>query len=170
MTAPRVVFDCVVFLQGAARETGPAGACFRLMNEGALTLCMSPQVLAEVSDVLTRPRSRQRFKTLTAERVEALLREVRNRAALLDPVPGIFAYPRDPDDEPYVNVAVAAGARYLVTWDKDLLDLMNEATPEGKDFRQRFPDLTILDPVAFLRRFSSKEEEQPPTERTLIGP
>ena len=32
---PRVVFDCVVCLQGAARETGPAGACFRLMTEGA---------------------------------------------------------------------------------------------------------------------------------------
>jgi putative PIN family toxin of toxin-antitoxin system len=124
MTTPRAVFDCVVFLQGAARETGPAGACFRLLTEGRLTLCLSPPIFSEVSDVLTRPKTQQRFKTLTAERVEAFLREVQNRAVLCDTVPEVFSYPRDPDDEPYVNLAVAAGANYLVTWDNDLLDLM----------------------------------------------
>jgi predicted nucleic acid-binding protein len=70
---------------------------------------------------------------------------------LLDPVPEVFTYPRDPDDEAYVNLALAACAPYLVSWDKDLLDLANESTAEGKGFRQRFPDLSILDPVAFLR-------------------
>jgi len=160
----RAVFDCVVFLQGAARETGPAGACFRLMKEGAVTLCLSPQVLAEVSDVLTRPKSRQRFKTLTAERVQTFLQELRAKAVFFDAVPQVFTYPRDPDDEPYVNLALVAGARYLVTWDNDLLDLMNEATPEGKDFRQRFPNLAILNPVDFLQQLSPKEGQSPSAE------
>jgi len=147
---PRVVFDCVVCLQGAARETGPAGACFRLMTEDAVTVCVSNSVLAQVADVLTRRKVRQRFKTLTGDRVEAFLRELRSRAVMFDPVPEVFTYPRDPDDEPYVNLAVAAGAKYLVTWDKDLLDLMAE-TPPGTDFRARFPGLVILTPVAFRR-------------------
>ena len=34
----------------------------------------------------------------------------------------------------------------LVTRDKDLLDLADDA-----DFRDRYPKLTILDPVAFIR-------------------
>lgn len=162
MTPPGVVFDCVVCLQGAARETGPDGACFRLLSAGAVTAYLSPAVLAEVDDVLRRPKSRQRFKTLTAARVEAFLGELHRRAVLIDPVPQVFTYPRDPGDEPYLNLAIAAKARYLVTWDNDLLDLMNEAVAEGQDFRQRFPDLTILDPVAFLRQFPREPSGSPP--------
>lgn len=42
---------------------------------------------------------------------------------------------------------------------------MNQATPEGKDFRQRFPGLSILTPVAFLQALSPKEEEPPAPRR-----
>jgi predicted nucleic acid-binding protein len=44
------------------------------------------------------------------------------------------------------NLAIASGAAYLATWDKDLLDLMGD---EGA--RQQFPALTILEPPALLR-------------------
>ena len=43
----RVVFDCVVCLQGAARESGPAGACIRLMRDDLITVYLSPAILAE---------------------------------------------------------------------------------------------------------------------------
>jgi putative PIN family toxin of toxin-antitoxin system len=144
-----VVFDCVVCLQGAARETGPAGTCFQLMKNGQITAYVSHATLAELADVLNRPKLRQRFKALTPERVDTFLQELQNAAALVDTVPQAFTYPRDPDDEPYVNLALAAGANYLVTWDKDLLDLM-EDNAEGSDFRSRFPNLRILTPVALL--------------------
>ena len=68
-------------------------------------------------------------------------------------MPPVFSYPRDPKDEPYVNLAVAAGLRYLVSRDKDLLDLMQDPS-----FQQRFPDLMILDPVTFLRALSSEPQ------------
>jgi uncharacterized protein len=163
---PGAVFDCVVFLQAAARETSPAGACFRLLIEATITLYVSPEILTEISEVLRRPKLRQRFKTVTPERVDAFLRELQNRAVLLNAVPEVFTYPRDPDDEPYVNLAVAARARYLVTWDKDLLDLANDATAEGSAFQQRFPDLRIVDPVAFLRVFAPTQTSKPYTEET----
>jgi hypothetical protein len=51
-----VVFDCVVCLQGAARESGPAGACFRLMSEGHLAVYASHATLAEIVDVRHRPK------------------------------------------------------------------------------------------------------------------
>jgi putative PIN family toxin of toxin-antitoxin system len=137
------------------------------MSDGQVTLCVSRSTLAEVSDVLNRPKSRQRFKTLTPERTEAFLRELQKAAVLVDSVPEVFSYPRDPDDEPYVNLALAAGAPYLVTWDNDLLDLMEE-NPDGAAFRSRFPGLRILTPVAFLRELASlravPSEEQGPVE------
>jgi predicted nucleic acid-binding protein len=49
-----------------------------------------------------------------------------------------------------VNLALVTGSRLIVSRDKDLLSLMDLAQPEGKDFRARFPDLRILNPVAFL--------------------
>src|SRR5207253_1176882 len=93
---PGVIFDCVVCLQGAAREAGPAGACFRLMRDGQVTVYVSHSTLVEVADVLNRPKLRLRFKTLTGERVEAFLRELKEVAMVVDPVPQAFTYPRDP--------------------------------------------------------------------------
>lgn len=142
----RAVFDCMVYLQAVTNERGPAFACFCLVDGGEVTLCVSAENLAEAQDVLTRPELQAKFPRLTPERAEAFLRNVRAKAVLVDAVPEQFSYLRDPDDEPYLNLALAAGAKYLVSRDKDLLDLMNNV-----DFRRRFPDLTILDPVAFLQ-------------------
>ena len=58
----------------------------------------------------------------------------------------MFVLSRDPKDEPYLNLAIATDASYLVSRDNDLLDLMTDS-----EFRTQHPDLKILDPVAFLR-------------------
>ena len=53
--APGVVFDCVIFLQGVGRESGPSFACLELCERGTVTLYVSPRILREVVDVLLRP-------------------------------------------------------------------------------------------------------------------
>ncbi len=167
-TPPGTVFDCVVFVQALANTKGPAYVCNQLVDTGRVRLFLSPQVVAEVADVLRRPKLQKKLATLTPTKVEAFLRDLASKAVSLTQVPTVFSYPRDPKDEPYVNLALAAGARYLVTWDKDLLDLMDEDDLEGKDFRQRFPGLTILNPVAFLEELRHRVQEpgplrEPPT-------
>jgi putative PIN family toxin of toxin-antitoxin system len=163
-TPPGAVFDCTVFLQALVNRKGPAFACKQLVDDGQVVLFLSQQVLAEVTEVLNRPELHQKLPALTAERVQAFLADLAARATTVADVPLQFSYPRDPKDEPYLNLALAAGARYLVAWDKDLLDLMNEHTPDGKDFRQRFPALTILTPVSFLREFSPSQGGNPQPE------
>src|SRR5438046_2790045 len=148
----RVVFDCMIFLQAAARPLGPAAECLRLVNAGRLELFLSPEIVAEVRDVLTRPRTLKKFPALTHEAVDLFLRDVQNQAVIMDQVPHSFSLPRDPKDEPYLNLAVAFGASYLVSRDRDLLDLM-----EDEAFRQAFPDLVILDPVELLRMLAAEE-------------
>jgi putative PIN family toxin of toxin-antitoxin system len=140
------VFDCMLFLQAVTNEAGPAFACFRFVEEGKLTLCLSPEILAEVKDVLARPKLRRKFASLTEERVDEFLRTAAAKAVVLDNVPQAFAYARDPDDEPYINLAIAAGARYLVSRENDLLDLMT--IPE---FLAQCPGLTVIDPVVLIR-------------------
>src|SRR5438552_520526 len=138
MTNPVAVFDCMVYLQAAARAQGPARACLRLAEEGRLRLVISPATRSELQDVLNRPKVRGKFRSVTDEAVAVFLGDIDRVTTSVGAVPTVVVLPRDPKVEPYLNLAVAVGARYLVTWDKDLLDLMKD-TPDGKDFRSRFP-------------------------------
>lgn len=77
---------------------------------------------------------------------------------LVDPVPVRFRFPRDPDDEPYLNLAVHGHAHYLVTRDRDLLDLADSTTDEAKDLLRICPGLRVLDPVGLLREVVATSE------------
>ena len=66
-------------------------------------------------------------------------------------MPRRFIYQRDEDDEPYINLAIEVGAQFLVSRDKDLLDLMTSYADDCKEFRQRFRTLKIIEPLDLLR-------------------
>jgi putative PIN family toxin of toxin-antitoxin system len=141
------VFDCVVYVQAAINDQGPAAACLKLVEDGHAKLFASPSILAEIRDTLSQKKLRLRFPRLTDELIDLLLQRIGQIAELLDGVPSVFSLPRDPDDAEYVNLSLAAQATFLVSRDKDLLSLMDE---DG--FCKAYPQLTILDPVAFLAR------------------
>jgi putative PIN family toxin of toxin-antitoxin system len=151
---PRVVFDCMVFLQGAGKPRGPSGRCLHLVDEGHVTLCVSGEILAEVRDVLTRPDIQRRFPGITSEWVETFVDDIRSKAVVFDDVPNAVPLPRDPKDEAYVNLAVAAAASYLVSHDRDLLDLMTD-----EEFCRRYQALAILEPVSFLHEVDRLRNE-----------
>jgi putative PIN family toxin of toxin-antitoxin system len=145
------VYDCVVFLQGVGRRGNAARKCLELVDDGTVELCLSPDVLAEIDDVLRRPEILRKFPLITSEDSQTLLRTLRNKATILDNVHKAFQLPRDPDDEPYTDLAIASGAKFLVTWnDRHLTYLMRQDTPEGIEFCRQFPSLTIADPPTFL--------------------
>ncbi len=89
---------------------------------------------------------------------------IRHVAELLPAVPRTVTLARDPDDEPYLNLAVASGAAYLVTWDHDMLDLMKDAS-----FVAQYPELKILTPVELLTELTPPIalQEEEPRERKL---
>lgn len=146
-----VVFDCNILLQAVARKTGPAAACLRLAEEGFVQLHLSEEILTELSGVLQRPAIRSRYPELTDEIVKDFLKALRSTAEITTEVPKRFSYPRDIDDEPYLNLAIETEANYLVSRDKDLLDLMTGYHDECKEFRQKFRSLTVIEPIEFLK-------------------
>jgi putative PIN family toxin of toxin-antitoxin system len=146
----RAVFDCMIFLQGAARRESPAGICLLLVELGAVELYLSPEIINELRDVLTRPRLRVRFPALTDHLVNEFLKSLERQAVLIPDVPRIFSYERDPKDEPYINLALAANATHLVSRDKDVLDLAKQSNPEGERLRKNSATLRIVDPITFL--------------------
>ena len=144
---PRVVFDCMIFLQATASESGPAAALLRLVDSNVLSLFVSREILDEVREVLSRSKLRKKNPDITGERVDALLTRVSDKAAIVDTVPQHFSYVRDPRDEKYINLAIEVEADYLVSRDQDLLDLMTGCADECKDFRRRFRSLKVAGPV-----------------------
>jgi putative PIN family toxin of toxin-antitoxin system len=151
-----VVFDCNIFFQATRNAAGPAAELLRRLEAGAFSLYLSDTILEEVRETLNDPTVRARNRSITDAAVDALLGHLSAKAAFVQDVPERFTLERDPDDAKYVNLALAAGARYLVTRDKDLLDLMNDSA-----FRSQYTDLTILDPVAFLQWLPPKDARSP---------
>lgn len=153
------VFDCMIFLQGLINEKGIAVDCLELVENGRIELFVSEDVLAEIRDVLTRPKLQARFSLLTDERVKRLLEILNQKATFIKTVPQIFRFLRDPKDEKYVNLAVEAKADYIVSRDNDLLDLMTDFTDEAKEFRQRFRPLKVVEPIEFLQIIKTIEQK-----------
>lgn len=149
----------MLFLQGAVSAAGPAFACLRLAENGTVKLLLSPETLAEVTELLARPLVRQKFETLTDEVVREFLSRVQSFSEALAAPPKAFTLPRDPKDEIFTDLAVAGGADYLVSWNERHLNyLMKQDTPEGKDFCAHYPAIKILTPVEFLRELASQAD------------
>lgn len=143
MTAPiPVVFDCTVFTQALINPKGPAGGCIVAAQLGHVRVFVCDYVLREVRELPARLPAKL---GVTTERVDRFILDLGKYTELIENVPVEFSYARDPDDAPYVNLANAAQARFLVTRDKDLLDLMRDAA-----FRRRFPMLEVVEPPLFL--------------------
>jgi len=148
---PRAVFDCVIFLQAAISNRGPAAIAFTAVEAGRVELLIADAILLEVEGVLNRPNIQRKFPQLSPDRIAAFLGRISDLATLVKDVSSDFRYERDPDDEPYLNLAIVSKAEYLVTRDRDLLDLTRGNNSDGQRLRLQAPLLHILDPVAFLQ-------------------
>ncbi|MGE0883520.1 MAG: putative toxin-antitoxin system toxin component, PIN family [Blastocatellales bacterium] len=135
----RVVFDCNIFLQGIANRNSPARKALRLFFDGTISLFVSAEILREVRDVLNRPELRLKLPSINDRIVNALFTKIESQAILIKNVPEEYRLDRDPDDEIYINLAIVTNAQFLVSKDKDLLDLMTATNEDASRFRLRYP-------------------------------
>jgi uncharacterized protein len=116
----RVVFDTVVLVRALLNASSPCGRLiFERLDE--LQLFASPATLSELVAVLNRPeltRKSPRFSEVEIGRLLALV----GRARVMEPERRV-SFERDPKDAAFLELALAAGADYLVNEDQDLLSL-----------------------------------------------
>ena len=143
---PRVVFDTVVFVRSLLNPYGRWGRLvFR--HADAYRLVLSPPLLSELLEVLTRPELTAKFRTTEAITVASLLALIEGQAEIVE-LPQIPLVSRDPKDDKVLATARAAQAAYLVTEDQDLLVL---GTFEGTQ---------ILTATAFLQILEEHEGDE----------
>lgn len=150
MTPALSVFDSVIFLQSLANPEGSAAACWHRVKSGELIHFVSKATLSELADVISRPKLMKKLSFDEASAM-ALLESVRAFSLHLEPIANAFRYLRDPDDEPIINLAIEAEAQFLVTWDNDLLDLMEPENADGQTLKAQAPNLRIVTPPEMLR-------------------
>lgn len=147
----RVVFDCNIFFQAVLNPTGPARRCFDEAAGNRFKLVYDSHVLSEFSEVTSRQKLLRKYPQLTDGRVEELLDLTRLIGESHENVPAIYRLVRDNDDAHYIDLAIATSAICVVSRDNDLLTLRDPSHPDGREFLARYPNLLILDPVAFLQ-------------------
>jgi len=114
----RVVLDTNTLIS-ALLFSGTASHLVPLWQSGEITPLLSKAMLQEYLQVLTYPKFRlsdQEIRELIEEEVLPFVKtiEVRKRLTVVR---------RDPDDNKFLECAVTGGAKYLVTGDRDLLEL-----------------------------------------------
>lgn len=145
------VFDCNVFVQALLNPNSVAVQCLDVVRRGDVKLFISNETLAEIRDVVSRPNIIKRLPNADIEQIEAFVEDVLNFSILIRSVPKSFKLTRDPKDEIIINLAVESESEYIVSRDKDLLDLMTSFDDDSKEFRQRFRRLKIVEPLEFIR-------------------
>lgn len=132
----RVVIDTNVWISAALSRQGAPAQVVRLVLANGVAV-VSPVTFEELRTRLWKPKF-DRYLSLEAR--QQLLHDL-NAAALWVDIPMHLAtqrFSRDPDDDAFVQVALAASAVWLVSGDDDLLSL----TPP--------PGLCILSPASAL--------------------
>ena len=153
----RIVLVCMIFLQAVLSKKSIAFKLFEYLESNSFRLFVSQETLDEVVDVLNRPPMRAKYSQITDESVENFLSRVLKKAVLIKTVSAKFKYSRDPMDEKYINLAVEAKAHFIVSRDKDLLDLMTDISVKAKEFRQKSRPLKIVEPIEFLKIVAEKD-------------
>jgi uncharacterized protein len=116
----RVVIDASALLSGiVGNDPSPPARLIDGLFDGHFEAVVCPLLLREVRRGLSRPYFLDRIDPADAERA---VREIASASVQLRDPRDPPSVVRDPDDDYLVALALSAGARAIVTGDRDLLD------------------------------------------------
>jgi len=104
-----IVLDTNVLVSGLLSPFGNSADILRLVLSNRLYLCVDARILTEYREVLHRPKFQ-----FDNSRVEILIDYIHKIGVLINSTP-LSNTMSDPDDVPFLEVAVSGGAEYLVT-------------------------------------------------------
>jgi len=120
----KAVLDTTVLVSAFLKPVagGVSFDLLRFAGQGSFDLCLSNDILEETARVLLREgRMRTRYAYPDSAVVE-FCQNIAILSTIADSLPEV-AVVRDPEDDMVIATAIATGADYLVSRDKDLLVL-----------------------------------------------
>jgi len=132
-----VVLDTNIIVSGILKPRGPAGTILRLAVLGAIRLAHDARILSEYREVLSRPAF-----GFPKDQVNALIDIFEKEGIGTIGIPLSFRL-LDPDDEPFLEVAISGRADALVTGYK-------------RHFVNKKHDIKVVSPAEFIAEFRLK--------------
>jgi putative PIN family toxin of toxin-antitoxin system len=129
----RIVLDTNIVVSGLLQSHGNPAQVLSLALSGAVQICHDGRILAEYAEVLARPR----FK-FDPKRVREVLNKLELDGLTVDASAESNLGLPDKDDEPFLAVALAASADFLVTGN------LADYPPDKRR------GCTVLSPAAFM--------------------
>ena len=105
----KIVLDTNVLVSGLLTPFGSAGEIIRMVFSGELLLYIDARILSEYQDVLHRPKF-----NFNKDHIGILLDFIKQYGQFISSSPLPNRLP-DPDDEPFLEVAITGRVRSLVT-------------------------------------------------------
>ena len=137
----RVVLDTNVVVSGTF-WTGTSFKILNLVDQNRITLIVSRPILEEYDEIINSEEILEKTTIYQHARIQALLK-ILSKAIVVEPQESITIVKDDPDDNKFIEAALAGDAQYLITQDKKhLLSI--------KQFRA----IEIVSPEEFMRIIS----------------
>ena len=105
----RIVLDTNVLVSGMLTPFGICGEIIRMLTGNELTLCIDARIIVEYQDVLHRPKF-----DIDTNNIDIVIEYIGNTAEACSTSPLSIFLP-DPDDNPFMEVAISARVDCLVT-------------------------------------------------------
>ena len=138
----RAVIDTSILIRAVIKPRGTVGPILQGLRNADYQLVYSDPLLAELAEVLARPRLPAKYG-LTTKDIATVLSLILLRGEPVVPARRIGVC-RDPNDNMVLEAAVAGQVDAIVSGDEDLLTL------------SPFEGIPVLSPAAFLRRLASQ--------------
>lgn len=118
----RAVLDTNVLVSAYLAPVGNPATILRRFREGNFDVVLSEAILTEFQKVMTYDRLRRRHQLSDAE-ITAAAADFAEFATLVEPTERLNVVPGDPDDDKFVEAAVAGEVEFIVSGDQHLLQL-----------------------------------------------
>ena len=133
----KVVLDTNVLASGLIKKDGPPGKILKAWRKGLFSLVISPNIIEEINRVLREKEFSKRG--ITDDDVKSLSFALLLNAIVVIPTVKIEVIKEDPEDNKFLECALAGKADYIVSGDKRHLQSL-----------KKFQGIPILSPAKFL--------------------
>ena len=139
----KVVLDTNVLVSGLLTPFGSSGEIVRMVSAGLLILQYDSRILLEYHEVLNRPKFQ-----FDKPPVDILLAYIKQNGEVVSAVP-LNKHLPDPDDEPFLEVAIEGKAACVITGNKKHF---------ARKSRQGMKILSPSEFIDFYRRYKQDSE------------
>ena len=118
----KIVLDTNVIVSRYMSRRGAPARLYERWEQGHFDVLVTDSILDEYADVFSRPGI-QRRTGVVGDEVGILIAEIARNALVVEPEDAVTNVSADPDDDIFLECAVAGSADYIVSGDQHLLAL-----------------------------------------------